>query len=677
MLALVPVDERLNFQFLRLNQQWARSLIEVHLSGDAIDSEQRKERLDAQATLVTALEELSVHDSIPFFALARRSSLTPLESQVMGLCLAQMVEPEVGRALTRLHGQGRPELTPADVALLLLGNLPEARTQILMLLSAESRLRCACILEAPQLAWNGLIDTPLYLTRPCLAYLTGQAIHAPHYAFTRFAHDESARSPRRAVVSEQQAEQIYRAITSQAAYLHRRDPATAEDGAWILLLLWGPTGAGKGTFARELATQFFAGVVEIDGEAVMQLRAPHALVREALDCAVIHGAMLLIENGQALLRASGAGRFLLDALRASPACVVVTSTERELGQVLEGAWSLVAHFARPAREMGVELWETHLPPGTPLTSDVDLEALSERYALPGAAIARAARMAVAYSAADSEPEISMATMQQAAAAQLDDNLGERVWTVFPSHQLDDLILPADDLRQIKDMIAAYHNWPHVIGRWGIGTRLPTGKCIAALFSGEPGTGKSFAAEVIAGVVGRPLHIVNLASILSPWSSETERDLRDLFERARRNHSILLFDDAGALFSCRVEAHAARDHTTDVRAGQFLQELDRHTGLVIMTTHRSETIDPALRRRILFCLELSQPDEDARWRIWQRLIPAQMPCGPGVDLAVLAKSYVLSGGAIKNAVLRASLAAYADGGVVTQQHLTDACERAQT
>jgi AAA+ superfamily predicted ATPase len=673
MLALAPVDEGRNFEFLRLNQRWAASLIDAQLAGDPADSEPRPDRLDAQRALEAALDELSVDDGIAFFALARRSALTRLESQVMGLCLAQMIEPEVARGLGRLHAHGRPQVTPADVALLLLGNRSDARTQILMLLSAESRLRCACILEAPQLTWDGLIDSPLYLTRPCLAYLTGQAIHAPHYGLTRFSHDAAARAPKRAVVSERQAEQIYDVVASQAAYLHRGDPAIGTDDPWILVLLWGPTGAGKATFARELATQFFAGLVEIDGEVVVQLEAPHAAVREALGCAVIHGAMLLIENGQALLGARGVGRLLLDGLRASPACVVVTSTERDLGQTLEAGWSLVSRFARPGPEMGVELWKTHLPPGTPLTSDVDLEALCERYVLPGAAIARAARMAVAYSAADREPGISMALLEQAAAAQLDDDLGELVRTVYPSHQLEDLILPADDLQQIKGMIAAYDSWHHVMRRWGMASRLATGRCITGLFYGEPGTGKSFAAEVIAGVLGQPLHIVQLSGIVSGGISETARNLRDLFERARLHRSLLLFDDAGALFS-RVAVHTAHDLATNTRAEQFLHELDRHTGLVLMTTHRTESIDPAFRRRILFCLELSQPDQDARRRIWQRLIPAQTPCAPDVDLPALASAYVLSGGEIKNAVLRASLAGYADRGELTQQHLMDACER---
>jgi SpoVK/Ycf46/Vps4 family AAA+-type ATPase len=273
-------------------------------------------------------------------------------------------------------------------------------------------------------------------------------------------------------------------------------------------------------------------------------------------------------------------------------------------------------------------------------------------------------MAVAYSAADPEPRISMALLEQAAAAQLDDTLGERVRTVFPGHPLEDLILPADHLLQIKDMIAACHSWPHVTGRRGVGSRFATGACITGLFHGAPGTGKSFAAEVIASVLGQPLHIVDLSSVLGQQLSEAQRDLRELFERARRKPSLLLFDDA---------VPAAQDHAMTARTGLFLQELDRHAGLVIVTTHLTERIDPALARRMLFCLAFSPPDEDARRRIWQRLLPGPTPCAPDVDLAALARSYVLSGGEIKHAVLRASLAAYADGGEVTQRHLTEACE----
>lgn len=620
MSAMPPVDEGLNFRFLRLNLDWAESL---HATRAAKD-EDRQARLDEQAALVAGLDELSGHDTIPFFALARRAALTSLESQIVGVLLAQAFD-EAGAATP---------LTPAAVAELFLDGSPEARVQALALLSAESNLRTAGILEAPSPHWTGLLQTPLRLTRACIALLSGQALDATSYRFV------PAQAPKRAVVPEAQAEQLYSAVASQAALLQRGGRG---DAASILILLWGPDGTGKATFARELGGQFFAGVVELAVERIASPEAASHAIQDAVACAVLHGALLLVEHGEDLRRAPERVGELLAALRATPACVAVTSTARDLGGALEGAWSLVSRFAPPTPQMRGELWRTHLPATTPLTADVDLDALAERYPLSGAAIARAARLAVAYSAADPDPAITAQLLDQAAAAQLDDDLGDHVRTLRPAHALDDLIVPDATRRQLDELLAAYRGWDRVVGEWG--SRLATGQSLAVLFHGEAGAGKTFAAEVIASALGRPLHVV-----------EAGGDLRAIFERARARRAILLFDDAAALL---------------IRPSPLLHELDRHVGLVLLTAHLSGPLSPALRSRLLFSIELPPLDEGARLQLWQRLVPAP---GAEVDLAALASTFALSGAELKNAALRASLAASVAGGAVTQRQLLEACEQ---
>jgi 2-phosphoglycerate kinase len=614
--AMPPVDEGLSFQFLRLNLDWAQNLAAIRAASD----EDRAARLDEQAALVAALDELSGHDTIPFFALARRAALTPLESQIVGVLLAQAFD-EV---------RAEP-LTPAAVADLFLDGSPEARVQALALLSTESNLRTAGILEPPTPSWRGLLQTPLRLTPACLALLSGQVLDTGDYRFV------PAQPPRRAVVPEAQAEQMYNAVASQAAILQRGGRG---DAASILLLLWGPDGTGKATFARELAGQFFAGLVELDGARLAA--ATRETIRDAVACAVLHGALLLIEHGEDLRRVPDHVHALLEALRATPACVAVTSTERDLGGALEGAWSLVSRFAPPTPQLRGELWRSHLPTAVPLTADVDLDALAERYPLSGAAIARAARLAAAYSAADPEPAITAQLLDQAAAAQLDDDLGDHVRTLRPAHALDDLIVPAATRRQLDELLAAYRSWDRVVGRWG--TRLATGQSLAVLLHGEAGTGKTFAAEVIASALGQPLHVV-----------EAGADLRAVFARARERRAILLFDDAAALL---------------VRPSVLLHELDRHVGCVLLTAHVAGPLSPALRTRLLFSIEMPALDADARLALWQRLVPPAAE----LDLAALATTFALSGGELKNAALRAALAASAEGGPITQRLLLEACEQ---
>ena len=61
----------------------------------------------------------------------------------------------------------------------------------------------------------------------------------------------------------------------------------------------------------------------------------------------------------------------------------------------------------------------------------------------------------------------------------------------------------------------------------------------------------------------------------------------------------------------------------------------------------------LRRRLRFHIEFPTPNEDERERLWRSMIPATAPIAGAIDFGNLALRYKMSGGYIKNAVVRAA------------------------
>jgi SpoVK/Ycf46/Vps4 family AAA+-type ATPase len=101
---------------------------------------------------------------------------------------------------------------------------------------------------------------------------------------------------------------------------------------------------------------------------------------------------------------------------------------------------------------------------------------------------------------------------------------------------------------------------------------------------------------------------------------------------------------------------------------LLQRLDAFTGIAMLTTNASGSIDPAFKRRLSFRLSFPFPDEDTRELLWRAHLPAALPVDGPLALDRLAHKYHLSGGYIRNACLRAAFLAAQDGAGLSQHHL---------
>jgi SpoVK/Ycf46/Vps4 family AAA+-type ATPase len=198
--------------------------------------------------------------------------------------------------------------------------------------------------------------------------------------------------------------------------------------------------------------------------------------------------------------------------------------------------------------------------------------------------------------------------------------------------------------------------------------MSTSRGLTALFQGQPGTGKTLVAGVIARELGLDLYQVDLSKVMSKWIGETERNLSTIFDAAEDGQVVLLFDEADSLFAKRTEVRSSNDRYANLEVNYLLQRLDAFAGIAILTTNSGNTIDQAFKRRLSFRLSFPFPDEETREQLWRAHLPPELPVNGPLALDALARKYQLSGGYIRNACLRAAFLAAQDETSLHQRHL---------
>ena len=250
-------------------------------------------------------------------------------------------------------------------------------------------------------------------------------------------------------------------------------------------------------------------------------------------------------------------------------------------------------------------------------------------------------------------------------------------SVTPRRTFDDVILPPATRRALDSALSQVTQHDLIFNRWGLGERHPTGLALAFNFAGPPGTGKTICAEAIAHSLGRRLLLVRYAELESVWMGETPKNVAAIFRAARDEGAVLLFDEADAIASRRstsVDHGFQRESNTVVSV--LLQELERYNGVVIFATNLAANFDPAFERRISTHVLFELPGVAERAQIWRvQLHPRLTPLAGDVDFVALAEAYAVSGGDIRNAVLKAAMAAATEPGpdatkVIHHRHLEE-------
>jgi len=230
-----------------------------------------------------------------------------------------------------------------------------------------------------------------------------------------------------------------------------------------------------------------------------------------------------------------------------------------------------------------------------------------------------------------------------------------------------LVVPPALSARLKEFLLWVTHWDQVVGEWG--ARAFGGP--VALFAGPSGTGKTFAAEVLAYELGWPLYRVDMGLLVSKYIGETEKNLNALFDSAHEKNMILLFDEADSLFGKRGEVKDARDRYANMEVSHLLSRMERHRGPCILTSNLRKHLDPAFARRFHLVVEFPRPDAAARGGLWRLHMPPRAPIKKGVDFEKLGTELPLTGGQIRNAAIHAAFLAASEANAIGLEHIASA------
>jgi transitional endoplasmic reticulum ATPase len=479
--------------------------------------------------------------------------------------------------------------------------------------------------------------------------------------------------------------------------LQHPDDAERYGIEWNGILLHGPPGVGKTYFAQAIAGEYKLNFIHVStGDLVSSLVGGSSQnIDKAFQTAMQNLPCLLFfdEFDSVAQRRDNTpdqeSRRTVNQLLTS-----LESTRGERGLLVMAATNSIEHLdpavVRPGRfdrhiridlpdaEARQAIFETELA-NRPAADDVDLAELVRRTeGMTPAAIEKVVDMAaldVFKRASERGEQLEVETQDLLSAI---ERYGGQDRPTVENWTWESLILPQPIKEQLQQLQHVIED-PESAHRFGVDP--PTG----LLLAGPPGTGKTTIAKVLAAQARCSFYPISGADVTSKWVGESERNIRQLFERARENRpSIIFIDEIDAIAGRRGELQAH-----DSQVNQLLAEIDGVTGqrgvFIVGATNRPDQLDPALLRggRLSRTIVLGLPDEAARLAML-RLHTARMPT-VGVRLDELARETdAMSPADLKALCQEAALVAMAradsDGGRtagVTHEDFSEALKRVRT
>ncbi|GHJ45260.1 ATPase [Catellatospora sp. TT07R-123] len=339
----------------------------------------------------------------------------------------------------------------------------------------------------------------------------------------------------------------------------------------------------------------------------------------------------------------------------------------------EPAWSrripAVTEIAAPTGPERAALWQREL--GEPAAPE--LAALTAPYRFSPGQIAQAAQAARQAAALDGGV-VTEPLLRRAARDRTVSGLERLARRVTPGVGWADLVLPGPVLTLLRELVARVRHRDTVLGAWAMRPGGGRGIGVTSLFAGDSGTGKTMSAEVVAGALGLDMYVVDLSTVVDKYVGETEKNLDRIFAQAENCSSVLLFDEADALFGKRSEVSDAHDRYANVETAFLLQRMESFDGVAVLTTNLRANLDDAFLRRLDVLVDFPKPDAAARQRLWQACLHPHLPQDEDLELEFLADSFDLSGGNIRSIAVTAAYLSAEAGRPLSMTDLVTAVHR---
>jgi ATP-dependent 26S proteasome regulatory subunit len=439
-----------------------------------------------------------------------------------------------------------------------------------------------------------------------------------------------------------------------------------------IIVLYGPDQVSQEAAARYIAMQSGSPLLITSWASASE--SPHSLawiLHLVLRDARLIGAIPLFLGWEVGTGDKGLTCNSLAELVSHPGTIILSGQSNWQVKGIERQRSIVSiEFPIPTYSQRRKLWEHFLGESG---NGLDTSEVSGQFLLTVSQIRDAAAMAKDVAGQRGQP-VQMEDLLAAAREHSSSHLASLARKITPRYCWKDIVLPDDQVALLREVVDTIRGRPLVLDDWGVGQKLASSRGITVLFAGPPGTGKTMAAEVIAGELGLDLYKIDLSTIVSKYIGETEKNLEHIFNEAESSNAILFFDEADALFGKRSEVRDSHDRYANIEISYLLQRMEAYDGVTILATNLRSNLDEAFTRRLQFAVDFPFPDEENRLRIWTSLFPVDVPRGPAIDFPYLARRYKLTGGSIRNIIVNAAYRAASNGGQVMMEHLLHGTRR---
>jgi AAA+ superfamily predicted ATPase len=446
-------------------------------------------------------------------------------------------------------------------------------------------------------------------------------------------------------------------------------------GRPLRLYLQGAAVEGKRRAAQVAAQAAGSGLLRVDLELAPEGGAVFGqAVSLAFRAARLMNAVPYFVGLDGLRRdGSSSYRALLDAMKEAPGITILSGTLPWIPPADGPAGVFSLRLDVLDRKLSRECWRREMARLGIAAAEPDLVLLADRFRLTADQISDAAACA-ANEGRWRGAEATLDDFCAAARAECGHELTRLARKVTPKYAFEDIVLPPDQMEQLREICEQAEYREKVFGEWGFGRKLSLGKGLNVLFSGPPGTGKTMAAEVIASQLKLDLYKIDLSQIVSKYIGETEKNLDRVFTAAEHSNAILFFDEADALFGKRSEVKDSHDRYANIEIGYLLQKMEEYEGIAILATNVKQHIDEAFVRRIQMIVEFPFPNEEERGRVWRVIFPAEAPINGDVDFSALARAVRLASGNVRSIARASAFYAAADGGIIRMAHVVKASRR---
>lgn len=435
------------------------------------------------------------------------------------------------------------------------------------------------------------------------------------------------------------------------------------------VLLHGPPGTGKTLLARAVAHETDATFLSVSGPEIIQKMygESEAKLREIFDTAKKNAPSIIFLDeidsiapkreqvvGEVEKRVVAQLLALMDGLEGRGEIVVIGATN--LPNMLDQALRRPGRFDReiaigiPDAKSRYQIMEIHTR-GMPLTEDVDLERLAEiTHGFTGADMAALCREAAMTSVRRIFPRIDfdnitfpyelldelIVSMEDFSAAmnEVDPSAIREVFVEVPNIGWDDI----GGLEEVKQQLKESVEWPLAYRELFAYAKMRAPKGI--LMYGVPGCGKTLIAKALAKESELNFLSVKGPELMSKYVGESERGVREIFQKARHAAPcVIFFDEIDSIAPPR--GTGGESQVVERVVSQLLTEMDGIEELkgilVLAASNRIDMIDSALLRpgRFDLQIELPSPEEAARLEIL-KVHTRDKPLDDTIDLQELAR-----------------------------------------